>query len=388
MIKNIFLFLSIVLLLTISSCTKKTSDENSNNTENIFDTILYKPKYAKNFCILGSSKNSNTMIKILNPYQGAENVEFEVIIDRDNVFEDISSNEKQILKSEAKNICSMSTSYIAFLEFLESLDKVKAVSGIDYISSQDIQKRKDEIVDIGFENNLNYEALIAKNVDLVLLFAINGENPITKKLSELKIPYAYVGEYLEEDPLGRAEWIIAIGELLGKREKAIDIFKNNIEKEYISIKEEIKSKEYTKKKIMLGLPYQGTWYMASTNSYIAKLITDAGGDYIYTENSSNKSEYIDMEKAYKLLSESDFWLNVGAANKLEDIKTLFPQAINTNVYKTGNIFNNNKAVSTTGANDFWESGVVKPHLILKDINSILYHSSENDMLNYYKKIEN
>lgn len=34
------------------------------------------------------------------------------------------------------------------------------------------------------------------------------------------IPFCYIGEYLEESPLGKAEWLVAIAEITDSREKA------------------------------------------------------------------------------------------------------------------------------------------------------------------------
>ena len=53
-------------------------------------------------------------------------------------------------------------------------------------------------------------------------------------------------------------------------------------------------------KVMINTPYAGSWFMASTESYVARLIADAGGDYIYKKNTSNRSLPIDLEEAYML----------------------------------------------------------------------------------------
>ena len=61
---------------------------------------------------------------------------------------------------------------------------------------------------------INYELLLGLKPDVVLLYGIgDAQTAVTDKLKELAIPYMYVGEYLEESPLGKAEWLVALSEL-------------------------------------------------------------------------------------------------------------------------------------------------------------------------------
>ena len=92
---------------------------------------------------------------------------------------------------------------------LDAIDEdrcVVGVSGIDYISNPDIQAHRDSVGDVGYEGNINYELLLSLDPDLVLLYGVNGASSMEGKLKELNIPFMYVGDYLEESPLGKAEW--------------------------------------------------------------------------------------------------------------------------------------------------------------------------------------
>lgn len=101
---------------------------------------------------------------------------------------------------------------------------ITGVSGIDYISNPDIQARRDSIGDVGYEGNINYELLLSLDPDLVLLYGVNGASAMESKLEELDIPFMYVGDYLEESPLGKAEWMVVLSEVTGKREKGEKAF--------------------------------------------------------------------------------------------------------------------------------------------------------------------
>ena len=129
-----------------------------------------------------------------------------------------------VIPAGAKQIVCMSSSYIAMLDALGEISRIVGVSGIDYIANPYILAHKDSIKDMGPE--MNYELLIGLKPDVVLLYGIgDAQTAVTDKLKELSIPYLYMGEYLEESPLGKAEWMIVLSELTDKREKGIEIFR-------------------------------------------------------------------------------------------------------------------------------------------------------------------
>lgn len=65
--------------------------------------------------------------------------------------------------------------------------------------------------------------------------------------------------------------------------------------------------------------------MPSSQSYMAQLVTDAGADYIYKENTSNSSAPIGLETAYGLIQKADYWINVGTASTLDELKNMNPK---------------------------------------------------------------
>lgn len=359
------------------------------------DTI-YQPQYAKGFEIYSDdSDDSIKLINILNPWQGAKDISRPLIILPENI-ENYNVNDRnsepQIIKGVPQRIVCMSSTQVAMLEELGMADKIVGVSLIDYISSDYVKKNKDKLVDVGYEGNIDYEKLISTNPDLVLLYGINGVNPMEPKLKELQIPYMYVGDYLEESPLGKAEWLVALGEVMGVGALSQRMFRK-IPENYNNYKELVNSTGLSKPKVMLNMPYQDFWYMPPKNSYMVKLIEDAGGYYILNDypdklGTDSRSVTIDMEEALQMCNQSDVWLNVGPGlgNKNEMINTL-PKFNETSILKTGLIFNNTKRSTPGGGNDFYESGVLHPDLILRDLIHIFHPDLSSDSLIYYKEIK-
>ena len=195
----------------------------------------------------------------------------------------------------------MSSTHIAMLDAIGEVRCITGVSGIDYISNPDIQARRDSIGDVGYEGNINYELLLSLDPDLVLLYGVNGASAMESKLEELDIPFMYVGDYLEESPLGKAEWMVPIAEILGMRGEGEKVFAD-IPVRYNALKEKAAAATSPVPSVMLNTPYNDAWLMPSTKNYSVRLINDAGGNYIYKKNSGNSSVPVDMEEVYMLAS--------------------------------------------------------------------------------------
>ena len=61
---------------------------------------------------------------------------------------------------------------------------------------------------MGYGQGINYEKVVSLDPDVVFLYGVEGNvTSIAEKLGELGIQVVYCAEYLEQDPLGKAEWI-------------------------------------------------------------------------------------------------------------------------------------------------------------------------------------
>ncbi len=377
------LFNILILICILTSC-------GGNNASKLtdFDIDVYAPEYASGFDITGADGKHSTLITINNPWQGADSVTTRLFISRNGEAAPDGFN-GQTLDSEAKRIVAMSSTHIAMLDAVGAVDRVVGVSGIDYIANPYITSNRDKIGDVGYEGNIDYELLLSLEPDLVLLYGVNGASPMEKKLKEFGIPFMYVGDYVEESPLGKAEWLVALSECVGKRDAGETIFAGIVNR-YNNVKSTAesfqKASDTNKPKVMLNTPYGDSWFMPSVKSYVVRLITDAGGDYAYSKNTGNSSTPIDLEEAYKLTSEADYWLNVGSAATLAELKAACPKFTDTRCFVTGNVYNNTLRTTPSGGNDYYESAIVNPDLLLRDLVKIFHPELVEDDFIYYKKL--
>ena len=371
-----------MILCAILGCTYSCTS--SGNIDD-YNMGVYTPTYATGFHIVGAEGKQSTIIRVTNPWQSADEVETMLFIARGGE-KAPNGFRGQVLQGDAKRVVCMSSSHIAMLDAIGAIESVVGVSGKNFITNPYVVAHQCTIADVGYDGNMNFELLVAQQPDIVLLYGVTGACTMESKLNELDIPYIYVGEYVEEDPLGKAEWLIALAEIVGLRKQGLTYFAE-LPQRYEQLKSMVAAAQTPAPKVMLNTPYADSWFMPSTTSYIARLIADAGGDYIYQQNTSNHSLPIDLEQAALLTTQADIWLHVENINSLDDLSRQLPKFSQMPCVQRGEVYNCDKRRVTGGGNDYWESGVVHPDVILRDLIKIFHPELVSEEFVYYRKIE-
>jgi iron complex transport system substrate-binding protein len=374
--KRILLF--ILLAGVLSGCRGKAA------SSAVFNRAVYTPQYASGFDILGAEGWQSTVIRVRNPWQGAKEVEMAYFIAR-NGEKPPRDFRGGVIRAGAERIVCMSSTYIAMLDALGQVGRVVGVSGMEYISNPYVLARRDEIKDVGAE--INYESLVGLKPDLVLLYGVSDAlAATTDKMNELGIPYMYVGDYLEESPLGKAEWMVVLSELTDCRAAGERVF-GAVPERYDALKRLV-SGVTRRPAVMLNTPWNDSWMMPSVNNFVVRLIRDAGGDYIYPKNTSHSSVAIGLETAYGLIREADVWLNTGRVTSLAELLAVDEKFSDAKAVREKKVYNNNLRLTPGGGNDYWESGCVRPDVVLRDLIRILHPELlEEGDLYYYRHLE-
>ncbi len=377
------------ICIVLSACLAlAVSCVSSAGSGNRYDTVYYRPEFASGFDIAGWKDSCSRVIRVYAGWQEADSSAMELFLARggERPPEGFSG---QVIEDHASRLAVMSSSYVGFLACLGACDSVAAVSGKHFISDVTIRSRSDEIVETGSDSAPDYEGLLAVEADLALIYGVASRSPMEAKLEELGIPYMYMGEYLEPDPLGRAEWMVVLSEILGDREKGEAVFRE-IAGRYDSLKTLAASfPSDHRPAVMLNAPYGDVWYMSSAESAIVKMIEDAGGEYIYKDNYTNKPLPVSREEAFQLASEADIWLDTGSIGSLDELGRACPGFSSVKCFRNGMVFNNDARMSPGGGNEFWETSSARPDLVLKDLIGIFHPETAEDGsgLYYYRRLE-
>ena len=355
-----------------------------------FSTVVYEPSYATGFDISGAEGAASTLITVRNPWQGAEGVEKRLFISREGERAP-EGFEGQVIEGSAERVVCMSSTYVAMIDAIGCTERVVGVSGIDFIYNSRVREAASEgrVHDVGHDSNINFELLLTLRPDVVLIYGVAGENGVANaKLDELNIPYFYLGDYVEESPLAKAEWTVVVAEILGVRERGEELFAG-IENRYLELRKRVEESATERPTVMFNTPYRDTWYMPSSRSYAVRIVEDAGGQYVYDGNHGTASQPIDLELAYVLTREADYWINVGQYATLEDLRRDNPRFVGAKAVREGRVYSSDRRATAKGGSDFWESAVVNPDVVLRDLVAILHPELNlvSEELTYYKRIE-
>jgi len=334
--------------------------------------------------------DSCTILTIKNPWQGARDIEqVYYLVKRKSGYFHYNDTTRIIFVPVKKIICT-STTHVAMITALGEEESIAGVSGAKYIYNKSVAERIKSglIPDIGYDAAIDNELILKIAPDLLIMYGIGSEGEgYTAKLREMGVKVMFDADYLENDPIGKAEWIKLFGALFCKEEMSDSIFKS-ITASYEQLKNNIAGKIKNRPSVLLGLPFKDTWYISPGNSYISRLIDDAGGRYLWDDMESSVSMPYSLENVFLQSAKAEFWLNTGSVNSKSEITAFDPRLAAIGSFKKGNLYNNNKRMSPGGGNDYWESGTINPHVILKDIACILHPELfENYDLVYYRKIE-
>lgn len=371
-IKYILLF---PILLLIQNC--KSGDNKTENYE-------LSNEYAKYFNI-GQDADSSFRLLINENWNGENRVCKYKLVSRDENGE-ADSDAGQIAIPLRRVVC-MSTSHISYINALRKGNTIVAISGAQYVSDSSINSaiKSGRIVDIGFESSINYELLLSLSPDVVFTYGISGENnTYIDKIRDLGIKVIVLGDYIEEHPLGKLEYLKLFGKLYGEVQRADSLYKS-VSERYSAKKRSVEGIAI-KPKVLVNAPWKDVWYIPGEKSYMNYLISDAGGEILLCKE--GRSNPHNIEEVFIEAYKADFWLNPNFYSTLKELSSSNPLFSKLSVLSKGKVYNNTKRNTARGGSDFWERGVIEPDVILNDLIKILHPGyGDGGDLKYYIGLE-
>lgn len=329
------------------------------------------------------------VLQVYNPWQNSQGVRFSYVLTSDPALVPDSLAPLTVIKTPVRRVITLSTTHVAMIAQLGEDLSIKGVSGTDLIYNETLRRRiaHGEIVDVGYDQGLSYESIVGLEPDVLFMYGVEGSvMASSQKLADLQVPVVFCGDYLEAHPLGKAEWIRFFS-LFYEKEQEAEVFFDEIDSLYTSYKSLAGSVDH-KPLVLTGLPWKDTWYMAGGESFAARLIKDAGGHYLWADHASSQAVPMDLESVYARAVNADLWINPGAASSLSDLRGFDERFAALKVLQSGGVFNNNARLNPSGGNDYWESGAVRPDLVLKDLIRVFHPDLLTDhRLIYYRQLK-
>jgi iron complex transport system substrate-binding protein len=383
-----FLVLSVSVLFSLS-CQQPGSKKEATTAGEAgdgFPSARAVLKYAHGFSI--DYYDHYKVVRILN-HTGNKTDTLKYLLVQEGSFTPAGYPGAQVITIPVKTLVVMSSMHVALADFAGVADRIKGLGSFAYLNSPTVRNnvKAGKVNQIGLDGNINNELVISMHPGILMSMA----NPDVgfgkfKTLVDAGVPVMPNSEWLETTPLGRAEWVKLMAALVN-REDFVNKKFDSVERAYDTLAQ-LGSRATTRPRVIIGMPFKGSWYVPAGESYEAKFLHDAGAGYKWADTKGIGSLALDFEAVAPEALTADYWMNLAQVDSKKEIADKDPRYASFKPFKTGGIYNNTGRVNETGANDYWESGAVNPQLILADMIHILHPELLPDhQLVYYKRVQ-
>lgn len=373
-------FLILVFSLLLFSCKPEKSKEEK---ERVVAITAKNIQYAKGFTIKKLASGI-TLINITSPWPNAKNAFTYALVPKEKTaFIPLNKdNYDAIITVPVEKIVVTSTTHIPVLEALQVEHTLIGFPDTEYISSPKTRAliKSGQIKELGNNESINTEMLLALQPELVVGFSIDSQNKTYETIQRSNIPVVYNGDWTEETPLGKAEWIKFFAPFFGLEEKG-DLIFSEIETAYTSAKK-LASKATHSPTVISGAIYKDVWYLPGGNSWAAQFLKDANATYIFKDTKENGSLSLSWESVLEKGKTADYWVSPSQFTSYAAMAESSPHYTQFDAFKSKKIFTFAGTVGETGGLLYYELAPNRPDLVLKDLIHILHP----DVLTDYKPV--
>lgn len=353
---------SLLFVFTFVQCKKESESKTKLVPKN-------EVNYAKGFSIIHYEGYS--VVKVSNPWPKANNTYTYILKEKNGRIPD-SLKRFTTITVPLKTIVVTSTTHIPSLEMLGVENTLVGFPNLDYISSEKVRTliEAKKIKELGTNQSLNTEVLIELQPEVIIGYGLDNNNPTLDNLEKNGLRVLLNGDWNEQTPLGKAEWIKFFGALYGKQTQANEIF-SKIEKDYLHTLE-IAKKATTRPTILAGDMYEDKWYLPQGTSWGCKLLKEANGNYLWSETNGTGSLGLSFETVLEKAKTADVWITSGQFSTLESMITANPHYVQFNAFQRKNVYSFAGKKGKTGGVLYYELAPNRPDIVLKDIVKILH----------------
>ncbi|MCW3124482.1 MAG: periplasmic binding protein, partial [Bacteroidetes bacterium] len=294
------------------------------------------------------------------------------------------------IESPVTRIVCLSTTHMGALKLLDARDLIAATANayLIYDSAVNAMVKNGLIKDAGKDYQPSYEIIAQVKPQVLFSDGENSGSPqVNGKFRALKVSVASPRDYFEQDPLARAEWIKFFAAFIDKEKVADSIFRK-VKAGYLeTMKNMAETGEHPT--VFCNVPFNGVWYMPCGKNYVAQLITDAGGKFLWNDDepANGLNLTLNFEQVYGRAANADFWINTYVYTDLNELTTVDSKFKLFKAYKTGNVYNCSNRISTAGGLDMWETGTLRPDIVLSDLALVFHSHTVPSGLYYYRQLK-
>lgn len=250
----------------------------------------------------------------------------------------------QVIKQPVENIYLAASNVGDIFDALDSVGQIR-FSGTKledwYVDGLKLAMQQEEVIYAGNYAAPDYELILSQGCSLAIENTMIGHAPkVVEQLKNNGIPVFTDYSSYEKSPIGRMEWIKVYGRILGKENKAEEIFNNQRNLYEAAAGAEIKD---SPRVAFFYIASDGQVKVRTGSDYMAKMIEDAGGEYAFKELTGNMSTTsITMEEFYAKAVDCDILIynsTTGSViNSIEDLTKLNPMLADIKAVKEKRVY--------------------------------------------------
>jgi len=321
-------------------------------------------RYAKGFTL--QKHGQFTVLKVIKPWPGAKQ-SYTYVLKRKGVRIPKAYAQYTQVVVPVQRMIATSTTHLPSIESLGMLPKLVGFPHTDYISSAVIRQyiEAGKLTDVGSNTDLNIEKVLALRPDAFIGYGVDRESAGLLHVKNQGIPIIMNGDWNEEDPLGKAEWIKFFGALFDQQTEANKQF-DRIEKAYLTVRN-LAAKTKARPRVFTGALWEGIWHLPKGNSWVGQLLRDAGSNYLWQNTHGTGSLSLSLEQVLAQAQNADFWVAPGGFDSRRALLA------NNAHYQQFKAFQNNKVYTYSlkrgkkGGILYYELAPNRPDLVLKDL---------------------
>jgi iron complex transport system substrate-binding protein len=342
------------------------------------DCFPHKARLRYAHCFTIDYRGTYKRVEVRHAWRSTRDTFVYILVPRGQAPPPDLPKEAIVVPVPVERMAVFSTSWTAFFPMLHAEKSIVGLAGCEWVMTPEVVSliRTGAIQEIGdggrgMSLKIHLERLTLVKPEAVMVYATGipdfDQHP---KLLEAGFKPIVNAAHMEATPLGRTEWIKLIAAFFNREAEAERLF-DAIALRYEALAETTKSVSH-RPTVFCNAAWRGTWYVPGGASYAARFLEDAGARYLWREDPSAGSTPLAIETVVDRARDADYWVDTNLCRSLAELKGLDDRYSLFASFRSGKVFNNDAKINAKGGNDFWETGIARPDLVLADLISIFH----------------
>lgn len=316
-------------------------------------------QYARGFRVERAA--DYTLVSVRNPWDTLRILRRYVLVPAANELPD-NLPEGEVIRTPLRRAVAFSSVHCGVLHHLEQDDVITGICESRYVNIPSLRERIDsgKIAEVGEAAAPNVERILELAPEVLLTTPLEGMS--YGRVEKIGIPLIETTDYMENTPLGRAEWIRFYGLFFGCEQRADSLFAVTAES-YNALKGLVT--DVARPQVISETRHSGSWYVPGGQSFAANLYRDAGADYPWSDNNRAGSVPLSFEQVLERGAEADVWVmkyNAPREKGYADLAADYAGYTRFKAFRERNIY-----ACNTREKPYYEDLPIRPDYILENL---------------------